>query len=152
MADKFQRFTKRARRVLTLAQQEAERLHHNHIGPEHLLLGLAEERDSLAAAILRDLHVDPGELRLQVEEALEPGQAAGAGKVNLSPAMKRVLEAALAEARHLGHNHIGTEHLLFGLVREEEGPATDVLRGLGVSPDALQARMGQMQRLLDLRG
>lgn len=144
MADKFDRFTKRARRVLTLAQEEAQRLNHNYIGTEHLLLGLVREENGVAVRVLRDLGVDPKQIRERIERTVGRGQRAAFGKLSLTPRTKRVIELAVDEARRLGHHYIGTEHLLLGLVRAGEGVAVDVLRGLGVSLDKVRSQTARV--------
>ncbi len=144
MADKFDRFTKRARRVLTLAQEEAQRLNHNYIGTEHLLLGLVREENGVAVRVLRDLGVDPRQIRERVERTVGRGQRAAFGKLSLTPRTKRVIELAVDEARRLGHHYIGTEHLLLGLVRAGEGVAVDVLRGLGVGLDKVRSQTARV--------
>ncbi|MFQ5613001.1 MAG: ATP-dependent Clp protease ATP-binding subunit [Anaerolineae bacterium] len=144
MADKFDRFTKRARRVLTLAQEEAQRLNHNYIGTEHLLLGLVREENGVAVRVLRDLGVNPRQVRERVERTVGRGQRAMYGKLSLTPRTKRVIELAVDEARRLGHHYIGTEHLLLGLVREGEGVAVDVLKGLGVSLDKVRSQTARV--------
>ena len=144
MADKFDRFTKRARRVLTLAQEEAQLLNHNYIGTEHLLLGLVREENGVAVRVLRDLGVDPKQIRERVERTVGRGQRAAFGKLSLTPRTKRVIELAVDEARRLGHHYIGTEHLLLGLVRAGEGVAVDVLRGLGVSLDKVRSQTARV--------
>ncbi len=144
MADKFDRFTKRARRVLTLAQEEAQRLNHNYIGTEHLLLGLVREENGVAVRVLRDLGVDPKQVRERVERTVGRGQRAAFGKLSLTPRTKRVIELAVDEARRLGHHYIGTEHLLLGLVRAGEGVAVDVLRGLGVGLDKVRSQTARV--------
>jgi ATP-dependent Clp protease ATP-binding subunit ClpC len=144
MADKFDRFTKRARRVLTLAQEEAQRLNHNYIGTEHLLLGLVREENGVAVRVLRDLGVDPKQIRERVERTVGRGQRAAFGKLSLTPRTKRVIELAVDEARRLGHHYIGTEHLLLGLVRAGEGVAVDVLRGLGVGLDKVRSQTARV--------
>jgi len=144
MADKFDRFTKRARRVLTLAQEEAQRLNHNYIGTEHLLLGLVREENGVAVRVLRDLGVNPKQIRERVERTVGRGQRAAFGKLSLTPRTKRVIELAVDEARRLGHHYIGTEHLLLGLVRAGEGVAVDVLRGLGVSLDKVRSQTARV--------
>ncbi len=144
MSDKFDRFTKRARRVLTLAQEEAQRLNHNYIGTEHLLLGLVREENGVAVRVLRDLGVDPKQIRERVERTVGRGQRAMYGKLSLTPRTKRVIELAVDEARRLGHHYIGTEHLLLGLVRAGEGVAVDVLRGLGVSLDKVRSQTARV--------
>ncbi|RMF04337.1 MAG: ATP-dependent Clp protease ATP-binding subunit [Chloroflexi bacterium] len=144
MSDKFDRFTKRARRVLTLAQEEAQRLNHNYIGTEHLLLGLVREENGVAVRVLRDLGVDPRQIRERVERTVGRGQRAMYGKLSLTPRTKRVIELAVDEARRLGHHYIGTEHLLLGLVRAGEGVAVDVLRGLGVGLDKVRSQTARV--------
>jgi ATP-dependent Clp protease ATP-binding subunit ClpC len=144
MADKFDRFTKRARRVLSLAQEEAQRLNHNYIGTEHLLLGLVREENGVAVRVLRELGVDPRQIRERVERTVGRGQRALYGKLSLTPRTKRVIELAVDEARRLGHHYIGTEHLLLGLVREGEGVAVDVLQGLGVSLDKVRSQTARV--------
>ncbi len=138
MANKFDRFTKRARRVLVLAQEEAQRLNHNYIGTEHLLLGLVREESGVAARVLKDLGIEPKALRKAVEEMIGRGERKVLGKIGLTPRTKRVIELAVDEARRLGHHYIGTEHLLLGLAREGEGIAVDVLKSLGVNLDRLR--------------
>lgn len=144
MADKFDRFTKRARRVLTLAQEEAQRLNHNYIGTEHLLLGLVREENGVAVRVLRDLGVDPKNIRERVERTVGRGQRTMYGKLSLTPRTKRVIELAVDEARRLGHHYIGTEHLLLGLVRAGEGVAVDVLKGLGVGLDKVRSQTARV--------
>ncbi len=152
MADKFDRFTKRARRVLTLAQEEAQRLNHNYIGTEHLLLGLVREENGVAVRVLRDLGVDPKQVRERVERTVGRGQRAAFGKLSLTPRTKRVIELAVDEARRLGHHYIGTEHLLLGLVRAGEGVAVDVLRGLGVSLDRVRSQTARVMMESSVQG
>ena len=127
----FERFTDRARRVVVLAQEEARLLNHNHIGTEHLLLGLAHERQGVAAKALETLGIRLEALRSQVEEIIGQGQQAPSGHIPFTPRAKKVLELSLHEAKQLGHNYIGTEHLLLGLIREGEGVAAQVLVKLG---------------------
>ena len=144
MADKFDRFTKRARRVLTLAQEEAQRLNHNYIGTEHLLLGLIREENGVAVRVLRDMKVDLRLVRERIERAVGRGQRAMYGKLSLTPRTKRVIELAVDEARRLGHHYIGTEHLLLGLIREGEGVAVDVLKSMGVGLDKVRAQTARV--------
>jgi ATP-dependent Clp protease ATP-binding subunit ClpC len=139
MADKFDRFTKRARHVLTLAQEEAQRLHHGYIGTEHLLLGLIGEKNGMASRVLKGLGVKPKRVQQIVERISGPSRRASFGKVYLTPRTKQVIELAFDEARRLGHHYIGTEHLLLGLVRQGDGVAIDVLKSLGVSLDKVRA-------------
>ncbi len=131
------RFTQRARRVLNLAYQEAERMRHNYIGTEHLLLGLIREEGGVAGRVLRELGLEAERVQEIVERLTGPGQFRGA-KLDLSPGTQQVLEYAVEEARRMGHHYIGTEHLLLGLVRYGEGIALDVLRKLGVTPEQIR--------------
>jgi hypothetical protein len=127
----FERFTDRARRVLVLAQEEARLLNHNFIGTEHLLLGLIHEGDGLAANALESLDISLEAVRLKVAETIGPPGEHPTGSPPFTPRSKKVLELSLREALQLGHNYIGTEHLLLGLVREGQGVATSVLQSLG---------------------
>ncbi|HLN06922.1 MAG TPA: Clp protease N-terminal domain-containing protein [Acidimicrobiales bacterium] len=128
----FERFTDRARRVLVLAQEEARLLNHGYIGTEHILLGLIHEGDGLAAKTLESLDISLEAVRSRVEERIGPPQAAPTGSPPFTPRAKKVLELSLREALQMGHNYIGTEHLLLGLVREGEGVGAQVLVSLGV--------------------
>ena len=125
--DRFDKFTDRARKVLTLAQDEAQRFNHNYIGTEHLLLGLVREGEGVAARVLENMNVELPKVRTAVEFIIGRGDRPVVGEVGLTPRAKRVIELAIDEARRLGHNYIGTEHLLLGLVREGEGIAAGVL-------------------------
>jgi Clp amino terminal domain, pathogenicity island component len=127
----FERFTDRARRVVVLAQEEARMLNHNYIGTEHILLGLVRERDGVAAKALDSLNIRLDAVRREVEEIIGQGQAAPTGHIPFTPRAKKVLELSLREALQLGHNYIGTEHILLGLIREGEGVAAQVLQKLG---------------------
>ncbi|WP_423224400.1 ATP-dependent Clp protease ATP-binding subunit [Candidatus Amarolinea aalborgensis] len=140
MTDKFDRFTKRARRVLQLAQEEAQRLNHNYIGTEHLLLGLVREENGVAVKVLQELGVEGSHVVRAIERTVGRGERMPIGKPNLAPRTKRVLELAIDEARLMGHHYIGTEHLLLGLVREGDGIAVNVLRSLGVNLDKLRTQ------------
>jgi len=124
--------------VLIRSQQEAKRLRHTHIGTEHLLLGLVREAAGGAATVLAHLGVAPPRVRRAVEADLERGARPVGGGVRLTPGAKRVIELTVEEARRLGHDHIGTEHLLLGLVREEKGRAAGVLVGLGVDVERVR--------------
>ena len=137
MSSSMERFTQRARRVLSLAHQEAERMHHDHIGTEHLLLGLMREEGGVAGRVLRELGLEPDRVQEMVERLTGLGQYRGA-KLDLAPGTQQVLEYAVDEARRMGHHYIGTEHLLLGLVRYGEGIALDVLRKLGVTPEQIR--------------
>ena len=127
----FERFTDRARRVVVLAQEEARMLEHNYIGTEHLLLGLALEGEGVAASALASLDISLETVRREVEEIVGRGKEAPRGHIPFTPRAKKVLELSLREALQLGHNYIGTEHILLGLVREGEGVAAQVLQKQG---------------------
>jgi ATP-dependent Clp protease ATP-binding subunit ClpA len=131
--DRFDKFTERARRVLSLAQEEAQRFQHNYIGTEHLLLGLVREGEGVAAKVLNNLGVDLNKVRSTVEFIIGQGDRIVLGEIGLTPRAKKVIELAVDEARRLNHSYIGTEHLLLGLVREGEGIASGVLESLGVN-------------------
>src|SRR5438477_258257 len=136
--DRFDKFTDRARKVLTLAQDEAQRFNHNYIGTEHLLLGLVREGEGVAARVLENMNVELSKVRTAVEFIIGRGDRPVVGEVGLTPRAKRVIELAIDEARRLGHNYSGTEHLLLGLVREGEGIAAGVLESLGVNLDKVR--------------
>jgi ATP-dependent Clp protease ATP-binding subunit ClpC len=136
--NKMERFTQRARRVLSLAQEEAERLQHNYIGTEHLLLGLMREEGGVAGKVLRDLGLEQSRVEELVERLTRASTRTSTIQLDLSPGTKKVLELAVDEARRMGHHYIGTEHLLLGLVRQSEGVAIDVLKRLGVSPEEVR--------------
>lgn len=137
----FERFTDRARRTVVLAQDEARRLHHDHIGTEHLLLGLVREDEGVAARVLEAMGVSPAGVRQQVGEVIGQGSVQRAGHIPFTPGAKKALEYSLREAQQLGHEHIGTEHILLGLIREEEGVAAQVLDRLGVELDAARHKV-----------
>src|SRR5919199_534947 len=141
MADRFDKFTERARRVLTLAQEEAQRFNHNYIGTEHLLLGLVREGDGVAAKVLSNLGVELTKVRSAVEFIIGRGERQVMGDIGLTPRAKKVIELAVDEARRLGHHYIGTEHLLLGLIREGEGIAAGVLESLGVNLEKVRAEV-----------
>ena len=138
MANKLDRFTQRARRVLAYAQEEAERLNHSYIGTEHLLLGLLREESGIAGKVLRDLNVQFERVTELVERITGPGRRTPFSKIDLTPRTKRVIELAVDEARRLGQHYIGTEHLLLGLVRQGDGVAIDILRQLGANPEQIR--------------
>ncbi len=144
MPDNFDRFTKRARRVLTRAQEEARNLNHRYIGTEHLLLGLVAEEGSVAVRVLHELGIASDQVRQSVERMVGRGTRPLYTQPTLTPRTKRVIELSVDEARRLGHHYIGTEHLLLGLVREGEGVAVDVLRQLGATPEKLEERITQI--------
>src|SRR4051795_11222845 len=144
MAEKFDKFTERARKVLQLAQEEAHRFNHNYIGTEHLLLGLVREGDGVAARVLGNMGVQLPKVRSAVEFIIGRGEQAPTGEIGLTPRAKKVLELAIDEARRLNHHYIGTEHLLLGLVREGEGIAAGVLESLGVNLEKVRAQVMQV--------
>jgi ATP-dependent Clp protease ATP-binding subunit ClpC len=127
----FERFTERARRVVVLAQEEARMLDHNYIGTEHILLGLIHEGESVAARALESLGISLEEVRSDVERVIGHGEQTTGGHIPFTPRAKKVLELSLREALQLGHNYIGTEHILLGLAREGEGVAAQVLQQRG---------------------
>jgi len=145
MASRFEKFSERARRVLSLAQEEAQRFNHNYIGTEHILLGLVRETDGVAAKVLTNLGVELTKVRSAVEFIIGRGERATPGEIGLTPRAKKVIELAVDEARRLSHNYIGTEHLLIGLMREGEGVPAGVLESLGVNLDKVR---GETNRIL----
>jgi ATP-dependent Clp protease ATP-binding subunit ClpC len=146
----FERFTDRARRVVVLAQEEARMLNHNYIGTEHILLGLIHEGEGVAAKALESLGISLEAVRSQVEEIIGQGQQAPSGHIPFTPRAKKVLELSLREALQLGHNYIGTEHILLGLIREGEGVAAQVLMKLGA--DLSRVRQQVIQLLSGYQG
>ena len=146
----FERFTDRARRVVVLAQEEARMLNHNYIGTEHILLGLIHEGEGVAAKALESLGISLEAVRSQVEEIIGQGQQAPSGHIPFTPRAKKVLELSLREALQLGHNYIGTEHILLGLIREGEGVAAQVLMKLGA--DLARVRQQVIQLLSGYQG
>src|SRR5438093_10003753 len=140
----FERFTDRARRVLVLAQEEARLLNHNFIGTEHILLGLIHEGEGVAAKALESLGISLEAVREKVKETIGPAGAATTGSPPFTPRAKKVLELSLREALQLGHNYIGTEHMLLGLVREGEGVAAPVLQNLGADLSRVRQQVIQL--------
>jgi hypothetical protein len=134
----FERFTDRARRVVVLAQEEARLLNHNYIGTEHILLGLIHEGEGVAATALTELGISLEAVRVQIEEIIGQGASAPTGHIPFTPRAKKVLELSLREAMALGHNYIGTEHILLGLIREGEGVAAQVLTQMGGGLDRVR--------------
>ncbi|MDD5496440.1 MAG: Clp protease N-terminal domain-containing protein, partial [Candidatus Omnitrophica bacterium] len=129
----FNRFTERARKVILLAKEEAKRFNHDYIGTEHILLGLVREGEGVAAAVLASFGLSSDKIRLEVEKLVQPGPSTIiSGDLPFTPKAKKVIELAMDEARELGHNYIGTEHLLLGLIREGEGVASQVLMNMGL--------------------
>jgi len=141
MASRFDKFSERARRVLTLAQEEAKRLNHNYIGTEHILLGLVREEEGVAAKILVNMGTSLSKMRSAVEYVIGTGEKPSAGAAGLTSRAKRVIELAIDEARQLGHAYIGTEHLLLGLLREGEGVAAGVLDSFSITLDRTRAEI-----------
>src|SRR5215210_29576 len=134
-------FTERVRKVLTMAREEAARLHHEYVGTEHILLGLIREGEGVAATVLQNLNVELEEIQQKIEETVKKGKAGQASGPDLpyTSRAKKVLELAMSEARELNHSYVGTEHLLLGLLREEKGIAAQVLTDAGVNLDAARA-------------
>src|SRR5437867_6036487 len=131
----YERFTDRARKVMQLANQEAQRFNHEYIGTEHILLGLVKEGSGVAANVLKNLDIDLRKIRLEVEKIVQTGpgsEMVTMGKLPQTPRAKKVIEYSIEEARNLNHNYVGTEHLLLGLLREQEGVAAQVLMNLGL--------------------
>src|SRR5271166_821558 len=129
----YERFTDRARKVMQLANQEAQRFNHEYIGTEHILLGLVKEGSGVAANVLKNLDIDLRRIRLEVEKIVQAGpDMVTMGKLPQTPRAKKVIEYSIEEARNLNHNYVGTEHLLLGLLREQEGVAAQVLMNLGL--------------------
>src|SRR5260370_23765921 len=129
----YERFTDRARKVMQLANQEAQRFNHEYIGTEHILLGLVKEGSGVAANVLKNLDVDLRKIRLEVEKIAQSGpDMVTMGKLAQTPRAKKVIEYSMEEARNLNHNYVGTEHILLGLLREQEGVAAQVLMNLGL--------------------
>jgi Clp amino terminal domain, pathogenicity island component len=146
----FERFTDRARRVVVLAQEEARLLDHNYIGTEHILLGLIHEGEGLAAQVLVSMDISLATVRAEVEEIIGHGGQAPSGHIPFTPRSKKVLEMSLREALQLGHNYIGTEHILLGLIREGEGVAAQILTKLGA--DLSRVRQAVVQQLSGYQG
>jgi ATP-dependent Clp protease ATP-binding subunit ClpA len=145
--ERFDKFTERARKVLSLAQEEAQRFNHNYIGTEHLLLGLVREGDGVAAKVLSNLGVELNKVRSAVEFIIGRGDRIVLGDIGLTPRAKKVMELAVDEARRLNHRYIGTEHILLGLIREGEGIAAGVLRSLGLDLERVRAQTIQVLAL-----
>ncbi|MFQ5873362.1 MAG: Clp protease N-terminal domain-containing protein, partial [Dehalococcoidia bacterium] len=145
MASRFEKFSERARRVLSLAQEEAQNFNHNYIGTEHILLGLVREPDCVAAKVLVNLGIQLNKVRSAVEFIISRGERSTEGEIGLTPRAKKVIELAVDEARRLNHQYIGTEHLLIGLLREGDGVAAGVLESLGVN---LEKARSETTRLL----
>ncbi|MEI8176220.1 MAG: Clp protease N-terminal domain-containing protein, partial [Candidatus Omnitrophota bacterium] len=141
----FNRFTERARKVILLAKEEAKRFNHDYIGTEHILLGLIREGEGVAAAVLENLGLDSEKIRVEVEKLVRSGPSTViSGDIPFTPKAKKVIELAMDEARNLGHNYIGTEHLLLGLIREGEGVASQVLVNLGLDLGKVREEVMQL--------
>ena len=138
MASRFEKFSERARRVLTFAQEEAQHLNHNYIDTEHILLGLVREDEGVGAKVLANLGIGLNKVRQAVEFVVGRGTKPGIGDTGLTPRAKKVIELAIDEARQMGHNYIGTEHLLLGILREGEGIAASVLGSFGITLDQVR--------------
>lgn len=134
----FERFTDRARRVTVLAQEEARQLSHNYIGTEHILLGLLHEGEGVAAQALVAMGIKVEDVRTQVEQIIGQGQQSPAGHIPFTPRAKKVMELSLREALQLGHNYIGSEHIVLGLVREGEGGGAQILQRLDIDAEELR--------------
>src|SRR5579864_1801837 len=144
----YERFTDRARKVMQLANQEAQRFNHEYIGTEHILLGLVKEGSGVAANVLKNLDIDLRKIRLEIEKIVQSGpDMVTMGKLPQTPRAKKVIEYSIEEARNLKHDYVGTEHLLLGLLREEEGVAAQVLMNLGLGLEKIRE---EIHRLLGL--
>ena len=142
----YERFTDRARKVMQLANQEAQRFNHEYIGTEHVLLGLVKEGSGVAANVLKNLDVDLRKIRLEVEKLVQSGpEMVTMGKLPQTPRAKKVIEYSMEEARNLNHNYVGTEHILLGLLREGDGVAARVLKNLDI--DIEQTRQEILKEL-----
>jgi ATP-dependent Clp protease ATP-binding subunit ClpC len=140
----FERFTERSRQVVVLAQDEARRLRHNYIGTEHILLGLLRDQEGLAARVLDSFQVTVEEVRAQVARIVGEGEEVTVGQIPFTPRTKKVLELSLREALSLGHNYIGTEHILLGIVRENEGVAARILLDFGADAEKVRNEVIRM--------
>jgi ATP-dependent Clp protease ATP-binding subunit ClpC len=149
-SDKFNKFTDRARKVLSLAQEEAQRFQHNYIGTEHLLLGLVREGDGVAAKVLMNLGIELNKARSAVEFVIVQGDRIVLGEIGLTPRARKAIDLAVDEARRFDHHYIGTEHLLLGLIHEGEGIAAGVLESLGVNLE--RARRETIRVLIEREG
>ena len=144
MTSRFEKFSERARKVLSLAQEEAQRFNHNYISTEHILLGLVRESEGVAAKVLSNLGVELSKVRSSVEFIIGRGERPATGEIGLTPRAKKVIELAVDEARRLNHHYIGTEHLLIGLMREGDGVAASVLETLGITLDKVRAETSKV--------
>ncbi len=143
----FERFTDRARKVMALANQEAQRFNHDFIGTEHILLGLVKEGSGVGATVLKNLDVDIKRLRLEVEKKVKSGpDMVTMGKLPQTPRAKKVIEYAIEEARALNHNYVGTEHILLGLLREQGSVAFNALTNLGLKLSTVRNDIARLDR------
>src|SRR5919201_1481217 len=140
----FDRFTERARHVVVFAQDEAREFRHNYIGTEHVLLGLLRDEEGVAARVLESLHVTLDDVRTQVARAVGQGEEVTTGQIPFTPRAKKVLELAMREALSLGHNYIGTEHVLLGIARENHGVAARILLDLGADAETIRNTVIEM--------
>ena len=141
----FNRFTERARKVILLAKEEAKRFNHDYIGTEHILLGLLREGDGVAAVVLQKMGLNLQQIRMEIEKIVKPGPpTVVSGDIPFTPTAKKVIELSSEEARSLGHNYIGTEHLLLGLIREGEGVASQVLMNLGLDLNKVREEIAEL--------
>ena len=141
----YERFTDRARKVMQLANQEAQRFNHEYVGTEHVLLGLIKEGSGVAANVLRNLDVDLRKIRNEVEKIVQAGpEMVTMGKLPQTPRAKKVIEYAIEEARNLNHNYVGTEHLLLAILSLGRDSAYRVLRNMGVDPDTLRIKISEV--------
>ena len=151
MPSRFEKFSERARKVLSLAQEEAQRFNHNYIGTEHILLGLVRETEGVAARVLFNLSVELSKVRSAVEFIIGKGDRPSPGDIGLTPRAKKVIELAVDEARKLDHHYIGTEHILLALLEEEDGVATRVLENLGVDLSKVRSEiLGQIGETVEI--
>ena len=144
MASRFEKFSERARRVLSLAQEEAQRFNHNYIGTEHILLGLSKETEGVAAKVLGTLGIDSSKIQASVEFIIGQGDSQVENRLGLTARAKKVIELSVDEARRLNHQYIGTEHILIGLLREGEGIASGVLESLGATLEDVRKESGKL--------
>ena len=151
--NQFDKFTERSRKVLTLASEEAQQYHHDGVGTEHLLLAIMSEGEGVAAKVLQNFQVSLDEVRKQIEAQHPVGeQSASEGLIGMTPQGKQSIELAVQEARALGHHYIGTEHLLLGLLREEEGLANQILQKVGVTYEKASTRTKQLLSTIQSTG
>ena len=146
MTSRFEKFSERARKVLSLAQEEAQQFNHSYIGTEHILLGLVRETEGLAARVLAELGVKNAKIRSAVEFIIGKGEKTDSSEIGLTQRAKKVIELAVDEARRLNHNYIGTEHILIGIMKEGEGVAAGVLESLDVTLEKIRAETAKLQR------